>query len=203
MDLFEKIKLIVETQGYIPYDVGNVKKLFAGPFLTPSNALILHLTSLENPNNHSPILPENVYTIDAEFSPDDSSIAVPVDYTGKEESALCRMSTTNPKRPIPVERLSKVSGRHLGFDWSPDGKKIAWGYSKQKKNYVAIQPNEVETDAHTVWEGDEQVSVGHWKHPKLLKFTRINGKTNEFDDVILNPDSSEIVQKRHRWCMSR
>lgn len=78
MDLFEKIKLIIETQGYIPFDIGNVKKLFTGPFLTPNNAFILHLTSLENPNDHSPILPENAYTIDAEFSPDDSWIAIPL-----------------------------------------------------------------------------------------------------------------------------
>jgi len=194
MDLFEKIKLIIETQGYIPFDIGNVKKLFTGPFLTPNNAFILHLTSLENPNDHSPVLPENVYTIDAEFSPDDSWIAVPVDYTGKEESALCRLSATNPERPIPMERLSKIAGRHLGFDWSPNGKKIAWGFSKQKKNHVAIQPNEAEADEHSLWEGDEMVQAFHWKHPDFLKFTRVNGKTNEFDEIIMNPDSGEIIR---------
>ncbi|MCK4320006.1 PD40 domain-containing protein, partial [Candidatus Bathyarchaeota archaeon] len=168
MDLFEKIKLIIETQGYIPFDIANVKKLFTGPFLTPNNAFILHLTSLENPNEHSPVLPENAYTIDAEFSPDDSWIAIPVDYTGKEESALYRLSTTNRERPMPMERLSKIAGRHLGFDWSPDGKKIAWGFSKQKKNHVAIQPNEAEADEHSLWEGDEIVQVFHWKHPNFL-----------------------------------
>jgi len=194
MDLFEKIKLIIETQGYIPFDIGNVKKLFTGPFLTPNNAFILHLTSLENPNNHSPVLPENAYTIDAEFSPDDSWIAVPVDYTGKEESALCRLSTSSSERPIPIERLSKIAGRHLGFDWGPNGKKIAWGFSKQKKNHVAIQPNEAETDEHSLWEGDEMVQAFHWKHPNFLKFTRVNGKTNDFDEIVMNPNSGEIVR---------
>ena len=194
MNLFEKIKLIVETQGYIPFDIGHVKKLSTGLFLTPNNALILHLTSLENPNDHSPILPENAYTTDAKFSPDDSWIAIPVDYTGKEESALYRLSTTNPERPIPMGRLSKIAGRHLGFDWSPDGKKIVWGFSKQKKNHVVVQPNKAETDEHSLWEGDEIVSVFHWKHPNFLKFTRINGKTNEFDEIIMNPNSGEIIR---------
>jgi len=194
MDLFEKIKLIIETQGYIPFDIGNVKKLFTGLFLTPNNAFILHLTSLENPKDHSPILPENAYTIDAKFSPDDSWIAIPVDYTGKEESALYRLSATNLERPMPMERLSKIAGRHLGFDWSPDGKKIAWGFSKQKKNHVAIQPNEAEADEHSLWEGDEMVQVFRWKHPDFLKFTRVNGKTNEFDEIIMNPNSGEIIR---------
>lgn len=194
MDLFEKIKLIVETKGYIPFDIGNEKKLFTGLFLTPNNAFILHLTSLENPNDHSPILPENAYTIDAKFSPDDSWIVIPVDYTGKEESALYRLSTSNPERPIPMERLSKIAGRHLGFDWSPDGKKIAWGFSKQKKNHVAIQPNEAEAHEHSLWEGDEMVQVFHWRHPNFLKFTRVNGKTSEFDEIIMNPNSGEIIR---------
>jgi dipeptidyl aminopeptidase/acylaminoacyl peptidase len=194
MDLFEKIRLIIETQGYIPFDIGNTKELFTGLFLTPNNALILHLTSLENPKDHSPILPENASTIDARFSPDDSWIAVPVDYTGKEESTLCRLSTTHPERPIPVEQLSKTVGRHLGFDWSPDGKRIAWGFSKKKKNHVVLQPNKAEANEHSLWEGDEIISFIHWKHPDFLKFTRIDGKTNEFDEIIMDPNSGEIVQ---------
>lgn len=194
MDLFEKIRLIIDTQGYVPFDIGNAKELFTGPFLTPSNAFILHLTSLENPNDHSPILPENVHTIDAKLSPDDSWILVPVDYTGKEESALCRLSTTSSERPIPTERLGKILGRHLGFDWSPDGQKIVWGFSKKKKNHVAIQPNSAKADEHHLWEGDEMVDFFHWKHPNLLKFNRANGKTNEFEEVIMNPNSGEIVQ---------
>lgn len=148
MDLFEKIRLIIETQGYIPFDMAHVQPLSTGLFLTPNNALILHLTSLDHPNDHSPIVPENASTIDAKFSPNDSWIVVPVDFTGKEESTLYRLSTTTPERPIPMERLSKAAGRHLGFDWSPDGAKIVWGLSKQKKNLVIVQPNEPETDEH-------------------------------------------------------
>ncbi len=194
MDLFEKIRLILETQGYIPLDIGNVKELVTGLFLTPNNALILHLTSLENPTHHSPILPENASTVDARFSPDDSWIAVPVDYTGKEESSLFRLSTTHPDRPIPAERLSQTVGRHLGFDWSPDGQRIAWGLSTQKTNQVVLQPNEAGEEAQSLWEGDEIIQFIHWKHPDFLKFTRIDGKTNEFDEVVMDPDSSEIVQ---------
>jgi hypothetical protein len=62
MDLFEKIRLILETQPYVPFDIGNVKNLATSLFLTPSNAMILHLTSLDTPNDHIPILPENAFT---------------------------------------------------------------------------------------------------------------------------------------------
>ncbi|MHA2362696.1 MAG: prolyl oligopeptidase family serine peptidase [Candidatus Hodarchaeales archaeon] len=193
MDLFEKIKLIIETQGYIPYDIGNVTNFMTGPFLTPSNALIMHLTSLDSPNDHSAILPEDTFSIDAKFSPDDSSITVAIDYSGKEENVLYRLSPTNKERPIPIERLSKAKGRHNGFDWSPDGSKIVWAFSEQKKNRLVIQPNEPDSDELSLWEGDEMISVGHWLHPDYVKFTQIKLESKEFNEIVINPKNGDFI----------
>lgn len=193
MDLFERIKLILETQPYIPFDIGNVKNLATSLFLTPSNAMILHLTSLDTPNDHIPILPENAFTVDAQFSPDDSWVALPVDYSGKEDSNLFRLPTTHELTPIPLERLTTISGRHLWVNWNPEGSQVVWGFSQKKTNRVSVFDNKPDSEENLLWEGEGLPVIGHWKHSNLIKFTKIISKTNEFDEIIVNPIKNEII----------
>ncbi|MHA1167038.1 MAG: prolyl oligopeptidase family serine peptidase [Candidatus Hodarchaeales archaeon] len=193
MDLFEKIKLIIDTKGYSPCDISNVETMAVGNFLNPNNAFILHLTSLDKPNDHVPILPENIFTIDAKFSPDDSYIALPVDYSGREETNIYRLSVKNNERPIPLEQLTDRAGRHLWIDWSPDGKKLARAYSVKNKNILSIVSNIPNSDEIILWEGDEVVLSGQWRHPNLLKFTKIIAKTNEYHEVIIDVQSKKIL----------
>jgi dipeptidyl aminopeptidase/acylaminoacyl peptidase len=193
LDLFEKIKLILETQGYVPFDIGNRKSISIGPFLTPSNAMILHMNTFENPNDHTPILAEDSFADDAKFSPDDSWITVPIDYSGKENHKLYRLPVDSSERPIPKEQLGKIAGRCLSLDWNPDGTKIAWVVSRQETSQIAIQPNEINKDERIIWEGDEMAQYLHWTHSNFLKFTKINGKTGEFHEVVLNPSTGEEI----------
>ncbi len=196
MDLFEKIKLILETQGYIPYDISSVNHLAAAAFLTASNALIIHLTSLnQDPNDHKPILPENAFTIDAKFSPDDSWISLPVDYTGKELSSLYRLSTTSTDQLPPLEQISSSEGRHIWLDWSPDGKDIAWAISQDKINKIMILSNQPNSEEKLVWEGTviPWFGCGRWG-PNLIKFTTVLPGKNEFSEIVINPNTGEIVQ---------
>ncbi|MHA2295058.1 MAG: S9 family peptidase [Candidatus Hodarchaeales archaeon] len=193
MDLFERIKLILETQGYFPFDVSNVEKMFTGNFLAPSNALLLHLTYLDEPNDHIQILPDDSFTIDAKFSPDDSWIALPVDYSGKEDAAIYRLSTTSTERPIPLERVSKSTGRHLWLDWSPDGKKIVRGYSQRGKNKITIFDNNLDSDETVLWEGEAILQSGSWKHANLLKFTNLVSKSNEYSVTVMDVNTKEIL----------
>ncbi|MFX1283956.1 MAG: prolyl oligopeptidase family serine peptidase [Promethearchaeota archaeon] len=193
MDLFDKIKLIIETQGYIPFDISNINQMATGNFLTPTNALILHLTSLTKPNDHSPILPENAFTIDAKFSPDDSWLAIPIDYSGKEDSFLYRLPTKNEDRMRPLEQLSKSSGRHLWVNWSPDGEKLVWSYSQKEKNVISILSNIPDSDENIVWKGEKMPLIGHWKHKDLIKFTSVLSRSNEYTEVVINVNTKEIV----------
>ncbi len=194
MDLFERIKLILETQPYIPFDIGNVKNLATSLFLTPSNAMILHLTSLDNPNDHIPILPENAFTVDARFSPDDSWIALPIDYSGKEDSELYRLPTTHDEKSIPLERLSTTSGRHLWVNWNPNGTQLVWGYSQKKMNRVSLFNNKLDSEENVLWEGEGIPLIGHWKHPNMIKFTILTSVTNKSDEIIINPINNEVIQ---------
>jgi dipeptidyl aminopeptidase/acylaminoacyl peptidase len=187
LDLFEKVRLILETQGYAPFDIGNSKAVSTGLFLTPSNAFILHMNDFRKPNGHIPILSEDSFAIDARFSPDDSWIAVPIDYSGKEEHVLYRLPMGSADVPFPREQLSKTPGRYMGLDWSPDGESIAWSVSRQESNQVAVQPNATGADERTLWKGDEMVLWLFWGHTGLLKFTRLRGAANESHETIINP----------------
>ena len=193
MDLFDKLKLILETQGYFPFDISNIQTMAAANFLTPNNAIILHLTFLDKPNEHNLILPENAFTVDAKFSPDDSWLALPVDYEGKEDAFIYRLSTTSTERPIPLERLSKSSGRHLWLNWNPDGTKLAWFYSTKNKNILSLISNVPDSKETILWEGEAISLNGHWKHPNFLKFTKLVTKTSECSEIVIDVNSKEIL----------
>jgi len=193
VDLFEKIQLIIETQGYIPFDVSNRSQMATGNFLTPSNASILHLTDLKEPNDHTPILPENAFTVDAKFSPDDSWIVLPVDYSGKEESFLYRLPSKSEGNIKPLERLSKSSGRHLWVNWSPEGERLVWGFSQKERNIVSILSNKPDSDETILWEGEEVTLIGHWKHTDLIKFTKILSRSNEYSETVINVNTKETI----------
>lgn len=193
MDLVEKVKTIIETQGYMPFDIGNTRGISTGLFLTPSYAMILHMNTLDKPNDHTPILSEDSFVIDARFSPDDSWIAVPIDHSGKEEHLLHRLSTDSRERPLPKEQLSKVPGRCMDLEWSPDGRLIAWAVSRQESNQVAIQPNDTNADETVLWESDEIVIGLHWGHPEFINISRIKGATNEYNVTVISPETGKEI----------
>ncbi|TFF95587.1 S9 family peptidase [Candidatus Thorarchaeota archaeon] len=195
MDLFDKVKLILDTVGYQPFDIGNSKAVSTGPFLTPNNAMILHMNDLEKPNEHIPILAEDEFAIDARFSPDDSWLAVPIDYSGKEEHLLYRLSTKSQEIPLPKEQLSRTPGRYMWLEWSPDGRSIAWCVSRQDSNQLIVQPNKEGEDERVLWKGDEIVLWLDWGNTGLVKFTRLQGATNEFHETVIDPkDEKELVK---------
>ncbi|TFG30557.1 WD40 repeat domain-containing protein, partial [Candidatus Thorarchaeota archaeon] len=193
MDLFEKIKLIIETQGYNPFDIGNKKPIATGLFLTPNGAMSLHMASLDRPNDHELILPEDTFVYDAKFSPDDSWLVVPIDYSGKELHDLHRIPVGSSKRPVPLEKLSEQPGRTLFLDWSPDGSNIAWAVSRQKTNQVVKQPNKTGKAEYILWSGEEMAFLVQWEHPDYLKLTKADGRTNQYHDVVIDPKTGEII----------
>ncbi|MFX1369029.1 MAG: prolyl oligopeptidase family serine peptidase, partial [Promethearchaeota archaeon] len=137
------------------------------------------------------ILPEDSFALGAKFSPDDSWIAVPIDYTGREEHSLYRLSTESPERPIPREKLSKNTGRHLFLDWSPDGAELVWTVSRKEDNMVVIQPNEPGSNETILWKGKEIAAYVFWTHPDYVKFTQIFGK--KYSEIVMNPKTGEEV----------
>ena len=195
MDLFEKIKLIIDTQWYIAFDVANIKQLAIANYLNESDSRVLHLTDLKSPNDHMQILPDDTSVIDAKFSPDDSWIAVPVDYEGNEYTELFRISTTSTQRPIPLERISTKIGRHLWMDWSPDGMKIARFYSDEDKSILSIIENKRDSDETILWQGSKISLTGQWKHPNFIKFSLQDPKTTDCEELIVNVTTKEIVAK--------
>ncbi|MFW9853526.1 MAG: S9 family peptidase [Candidatus Thorarchaeota archaeon] len=196
MDLFDRIKLILETQPYIPTDISQKNNLAVGNFLTPSNASILHLTSLEkDPNAHKPILPENAFTIDAKFSPDGSWVAIPIDYTGKELSSLYRVATSFSEELPPLDKISKSEGRHGFVDWNREGGKLTWCISQETGNKVIVLSNEPDSQEKIVWEGKEIPWIGQWKPSRYIKFTAVLSAENKFQEFVIDPDSGILLHK--------